>query len=194
MMFHKNDFIEIEYECTDKDSGKVVEKSNGKIIVPLGKNFIPKFIEEKILKEGKTEGEYLIKNAYGERREELIKVVNIREFYKRNIYPRKGMIVNIDGIYGKIIAISGGRVIVDFNHPYAGKEILAKFKVYRKVEDLSDKIKGILRYLFDKDIKFSIKQNEKIIEIEYDKKFERVVTSILKDSIPEIKEYKITFK
>ncbi|EFK97351.1 peptidylprolyl isomerase FKBP-type, partial [sediment metagenome] len=48
---------------------------------------------------------------------------------KDSIRPMPGLPVNIDGMYGIIRTVAGGRVIVDFNHPLSGKEIVYNSKL-----------------------------------------------------------------
>jgi len=52
--------------------------------------------------------------------------------------------VDVDGEVGTITRVSGGRVIVNFNHPLAGKEVIYDFKILKKVEDKSEQIKSFL--------------------------------------------------
>jgi len=56
-----------------------------------------------------------------------------------------GMQLNIDGVVGTIKTVSGGRTLVDFNHPLAGKELLYKVKVNKKIIDDKEKLIGYLK-------------------------------------------------
>jgi len=80
--------------------------------------------------------------------------------------PIPGIMFNFDGRIGKVLTVSGGRVMVDFNNPIAGKEVVYKIKVLRKVEDLNEKIKALNEFFFRRDLKFEIKDKKLILEVE----------------------------
>jgi hypothetical protein len=80
--------------------------------------------------------------------------------------PVPGVAFNFDGRVGRVLAVSGGRIIVDFNNPIAGKEVVYKVKVLRKINDLHDKAKALIKFLFREDLKFEIKDKKIILEIE----------------------------
>ena len=67
-----------------------------------------------------------------------------------------------DGKVGKILTLSGGRVIVDFNNPLAGKNVVYSVNVLRKISDISEKIKALNDFFFRRDFKFEI-DGEKLI-------------------------------
>ena len=56
-----------------------------------------------------------------------------------------GLQVNIDGNVGMVKSVSGGRTLVDFNHPLAGKNLVYEMKVFEKIKDARKKIGSILR-------------------------------------------------
>ena len=58
--------------------------------------------------------------------------------------PKVGEIVEINGMLATIRNITGGRVIVDFNHPLAGKTLIYEVKIVKKIDDPLEKIKYLL--------------------------------------------------
>jgi hypothetical protein len=80
--------------------------------------------------------------------------------------PVPGFAFNFDGRIGKVLAVSGGRVIVDFNNPIAGKDVIYKIKLLRKINDLKEKAKALIKFLFREDLKFEIKEKQIIMEVE----------------------------
>src|SRR3989344_6677056 len=67
-----------------------------------------------------------------------------------------GLQVNIDGMMGLVKTVSGGRTLVDFNHPLSGKELNYDIKIKRVVKDDKEKISSILKVslgLKDADVK-----------------------------------------
>ena len=89
--------------------------------------------------------------AFGKRDPSLIKHFSLRDFKKQDIEPKVGEIISVNNIRGKIISISGGRVIVDFNHPLAGKTLVYEVEIIRKVDEKKEKIKAILEFYLRKD-------------------------------------------
>jgi len=82
--------------------------------------------------------------AAGQRDHKLVELHPLREFYRQDIDPRIGMEVNIKNRIGTIVAVTAGRVRVDFNRPLAGSTLKYKFTVVEKLETNENKAKGIL--------------------------------------------------
>src|SRR3989344_3461307 len=80
----------------------------------------------------------------GKKYPKLLQLISMSQFRKQKINPYPGLPVNIDNLMGVVRTISPGRVIVDFNHPLAGKHILYKIKILMKVEDLKEKADSII--------------------------------------------------
>lgn len=82
--------------------------------------------------------------AAGQRDPKLVELHPLREFAKQEIEPRVGMEVSIKNRPGTVIAVTAGRVRVDFNRPLAGRSLKYRFKVISKIEGDEDKVKAIL--------------------------------------------------
>jgi FKBP-type peptidyl-prolyl cis-trans isomerase SlyD len=83
------------------------------------------------------------KEAFGEKSAELVKVLPIADFKKRDIEPYPGMQLDIDGSVATIKSVNSGRVVVDANHPLAGEKLLYEITVVEKVEKDEDKLKAV---------------------------------------------------
>jgi FKBP-type peptidyl-prolyl cis-trans isomerase 2 len=68
-------------------------------------------------------------------------------FKNQNIRPFVGLTLDVDGSRGVVRSISGGRVIVDFNHPLAGKKIEYELDIKRKVTDQKEQLKSFIDML-----------------------------------------------
>jgi FKBP-type peptidyl-prolyl cis-trans isomerase 2 len=200
MFVEKKDFIEIEFTGRIKDGGifdsnlaEEVKKLNPHakkdsikpLVICLGEGMFLRGVEDFLI--GKELGEYVIelspKDAFGIRDQKLIQRIPIKLFHDQKINPIPGVALNFDGQIGKILTTSGGRVLVDFNNPLAGKDIVYKIKVLKKVENLNDKVKALNDFLFRKDFKFSI--DNKKLTLEVDKPFVEFV-NLFKDKYKEI--------
>jgi len=180
MTFKKKDFIEIEFTAKIKEGdifdsnikedlkGRDLKEEPKPFIFSLGEGMFMQGIEDFLI--GKEVGEYKIEltsdKAFGKRDAGLVQMMPIKIFAEQNINPLPGIMFNFDGRIGKILTVTGGRVLVDFNNPIAGKDVEYKVKVLRKVEDLNEKTKALIEFLFKRDLKFEIKDKKLIIEVE----------------------------
>lgn len=119
---------------------------------------------------GKELGQYQVEltpeKAFGKRNPQLIQKIPLKIFRDQKLNPVPGFVFNFDGRIGRVLASSGGRVIVDFNNPISGKDVVYKIKVLRKIEDIKEKSKALIKFLFRDDLKFEIKDKKIIIEVE----------------------------
>ena len=180
----KGDFIEIDFtgkvkdgEIFDSTKKEDLEKindgqsdSNTKpFTFCLGHEMFLKSLDEFLIgKEiGKSHSvELEPEKAFGKRNPTLINKVPSRVFREQKLNPIPGISLNFDGQIGKILAVSGGRVIVDFNHALSGKDVVYDIKVLRKIEDLNEKVKALNDFFFKKDFKFEVKDKKLILEVE----------------------------
>ena len=96
--------------------------------------------------------------------------------------------LNFDGKMGKVLSVSGGRVLVDFNHPLAGKEVIYEINVKKIIQDIDGKIKAFNSFIFKQELKFSVaSDNKKVIyEIPESDKQLKIFVKIFKDKFKEI--------
>ena len=161
----KGDVVEVEYTLRDATTGEVIETTSAEVakeagiydekkrygprIVVVGEGSLLPGLEEALIgmKEGEEkEIEIPPEKAYGLRDPKKIKRYSLGEFRKagiKNVYP--GMVVEIGGNIGIVKSVSGGRVIVDFNNPLAGKTIKAKVKVIKVYKEPKDKVVKVVK-------------------------------------------------
>ncbi len=171
----KGDFIELKFtgytngepfDSNIEEDLKKIDKE-GKVkrmIVCVGEGMVVKGLDKEI--EGKEVGkEYRItvqpKDAFGERRRELVRIIPLSVFSEKKINPRQGGVYVFDDAVARVIAISGGRVTTDFNNPLSGKEIKYKFLIHKKVEDVKEKADALFESFLRFVPKFEV--GEKII-------------------------------
>ena len=180
MALEKKDFIEIEFTGRVKDGDvfdsnikKDLEKLNPDItpkpvVICLGERMFLKAIDDFLI--GKELGNYEIElspeKAFGVRLPQLVQKVPMKLFSSQNLVPQPGAVFNFDGRIAKVLSVSGGRVMVDFNHPLSGKNVSYEIHVLRKIEDLNEKIKSFTNFLFKRDFEFEIREKKLIIKVE----------------------------
>ena len=177
----QKDFVEIEFTGKIKDGDifdsnikEDLEKANINVkakpfIFRIGEGMFLKGVEDFLIGKEfgkKYELELTPENAFGNRNSKLIQIMPIKIFMQQKINPVPGAVFNFDGRIAKILSVSGGRVIVDFNNPMAGKTVFYRVNSLRKVEDLNEKIESFINFLFKRDLKFEVKDKKIIIEVE----------------------------
>jgi len=188
-MIKKNDFIEIEFTGKIKDGGEIFDtnikedaekaefdlKQIKPFIIAIGNNMIVKGLDNEL--EGKDIGNLSInvtpELGFGKRDSKLVRMIPLKAFTEQKINPQKGMQLSLDGNVAKILSNSGGRVLVDFNNPLAGKELVYDVRIKRKVDDENEKVNALQDFFFrkrfdfnkkEKEITFKLKDAEKQIE------------------------------
>jgi len=180
MTLKEKDFIEIEFvgklkegEVFDSNMKEELQKLNPKaeakpFVFALNEDMFLKGVDEFLI--GKEIGKHIIEltpdKAFGKRDPKLINMMPIKIFHAQQINPVPGYAFNFDGRVGKVLTVSGGRVIVDFNNPLAGKEVLYEVNVLKKVEDVNEKIKALNEFLFRQDFKFKVEAKTLNLEVE----------------------------
>ncbi|MEM3841189.1 MAG: peptidylprolyl isomerase [Candidatus Micrarchaeaceae archaeon] len=187
MPFVDGDFLEMEYRAWDNDTGKLIattyeeeakkegiynEKVKyGKVLVVLGSGGIIKGLDSELRKMNVGEQkEFTFKpeDAFGERSDDLIRVMPLSEFRAHDINPIPGMEINIDNTPAIVKSVNSGRVVVDANNPYAGKSIKYSVKIVGKLDDPSKKVEALGDTYGAKPSKVEAKPNE--IGLVYDSK------------------------
>lgn len=164
------DFIEIKYtgylegkpfDSNIEEDLKVIDPKGKtqKVVVSIGEGMVVSGLDNALLDKevGKDyEIELKPKEAFGERRRELVRLIPLKEFTEKKIHPRPGMAFTIDNSLVRILAVSGARVTVDFNNPLSGKNVVYKFKIIRMVDDVKEKaeafFQNVLRYVPEMEV------------------------------------------
>lgn len=205
MPVNKNDFIEIEYtgklkedgtvfDTTDKDTAKEhnmyrEEADYGPIIICVGEKHVLKGLDEFII--GKEPGNYTVdvkpEEAFGKKNPKLIQLIPAKKFTEHDIKPMVGLSINIDGVIGLVKAVSGGRVLVDFNHPLSGKDLVYDIKILRVVNDKKEQVQSLLSLILSADKKETeIEIKDSSCTVKLKKKFPDEVLKKVEEKIKEL--------
>jgi FKBP-type peptidyl-prolyl cis-trans isomerases 2 len=185
----EKDFALIDYTVVDKETGQVLDTTDekvakekglyregetyGPVLYIVGENRWVKGFEEGVrqLSEGEEkEFEVPPDKAYGERDQTKVKVYSLSELKRRGVTPYVGQVLETaDGGRGIVRSISGGRVVVDFNHPLAGKTLIYRVKVVKLLKDEESKFRALLERWFGKKtselIRFAINGKEVVVDV-----------------------------
>lgn len=209
----RGDFVELDYIGRIKGSNQIfdltdelIAKKNGLYnsnmkygprIACIGEGDLIKGLDNYLV-DKETGKNYNIeiskKEAFGDRDNKMMRVVSSSIFLKERINPFPGLQVNIDGMLGTIRSISGGRAIVDFNHPLAGKDLVYELKINKIIEDNILKIKSILLNGIGLDEKdYKIEEKEGKINIILNKDMDNKVKEKIKDVVKKLAKADISF-
>jgi len=182
------DFVTIEY--VGKVNGKIFDltdealakKENvyrehvkyGPVTIIVGRSQLIRGIDKAL--EGKKEGETFDieiqpEDGFGKKSSKLIKIVPASSFKSQKINPMPGMQINVDGLIGNIISASSGRVIIDFNHPLAGKVLNYNVTVKKIIADKKHMIASVFDiYAGIASENLDIKEDSKKLTVHYKSK------------------------
>jgi FKBP-type peptidyl-prolyl cis-trans isomerase SlyD len=175
----EGDFIQIEFTGRVKSdnyifdtTSKQVAQENGlynpqinygPVTICIGKSMVLEGLDNAL--KGKELGfdgtvEIAPERAFGKKNPKLLKLIPTNKFKQSNINPQPGLQVNVDGSVGFVKTVTGGRTIVDFNHPLSGKILLYDVKVLNKVDDTKEQISSVLT------MKLNMKKDNYTIDVQ----------------------------
>ncbi len=208
MKLKNGDFILLDYTGKIKDSNQVFDSTSEKVMkeakvhqegakyspvtVCIGEGDVLAGLDEDLV--GKEVGksytvDILPEKGFGKRDAKLMKIVNTNIFLKNNINPVPGLQVNIDNLIGMIKTVTGGRTIVDFNHPLAGKNLVYEFSILKRVTEDEEKIKGMLTsYLAIENPDVKVESETLKINSDVPDMFKKQLEEKIKRLIPSIKK------
>ncbi len=122
------------------------------------------------------------KDGFGPRQASLIRAIPLKMFHEQKVDPRPGMSLMLDQALVQIRAVSGARVIADFNNPLAGKELDYTFTVVKKITDLKDKATTFFTWFLRGVPEFTVHENKVTV------KGPKILDHIMKTFEPKFKE------
>jgi FKBP-type peptidyl-prolyl cis-trans isomerase 2 len=177
MELAKGDFIELDFTGKIVDSEEIFDTTNKEVAkkasldtknlssfkLSVGNEMLPKGFDSDLI--GKDIGkEYIInltpENAFGKRDPKLVRMIPTKHFTEQNIEPARGMQLDLDGQLTRILSSSGGRTLVDFNNPLAGKKIEYTYTILKKIEEQREKIDALQKFFFRNIFPFEISEKK----------------------------------
>lgn len=167
MVLEKGDFVRIGYTGKVKDTGEVFDSTSEEKAeeagiyrenlsfkpqaIVVGAGHIVEGLDEALL--GMEVGdeksvEVPPEKGFGHREPNKVKTYRKKEFKKQGIKPHPGMMVEVEGKRGRVQNVSGGRVVMDFNHQLAGKTLSYDINVEEKVNKKEEKVRLLIERYF----------------------------------------------
>lgn len=207
----KGDFVEIKYVgkledgmIFDLNDNEITKKENihthihDKTIICLGHRDVVIGLDDFLI-DKELNKKFSVKlppeTAFGKKDANLFQMIPMKKFIEQKINPVPGLTIEIDNMTGVIKSISGGRVMVDLNHPLAGKNIIYEITITRKVDDLKEKVSGFLEMnLHMHNPKLIVEENHVILDELMPKEMLPLIETELKKRIPELKALNVKEK
>lgn len=209
------DFVYIDYVARIKDSGEIFDLTKedlakkegmysekikyGPVPVIIDAGFVVTGLNEALKELNVGDKKKVVvepKKAFGERSEELVKLIPESRFKDQDVDVAPGSYVMINNLKGKIVSNDGGRVKVDFNHPLAGKTLEYEIEIVQEIKETVEKIRAIVLYFAGLE-KVEANVSEKVAEIEMGQadlgvETKKAIASQVMKWIPEIETVKLT--
>ena len=138
----------------EAESRGVKLSEKGPLLVQVGSDEIFKPVMEALvgMEEGE-EGEVIVEpaDAFGEYDEKKKEVFTERRLRREGINPSQleiGETVVLEGRRGVVRSITGGRVVIDFNHPLAGKTLRVRFRVVKVLSEDAEIVRAVVANAF----------------------------------------------
>ncbi len=185
MVIQQHDFVEVDYTGRLTDTKQLFDTTSEQVakteglhskqahyhpaVICIGTAQIIKGIDDFLI--GKELGTYKVslapEHAFGKKNPKLLQMIPLSQFHKQKIQPTPGLSLNMDGAMGTVRTVSGGRVVVDFNHPLAGKEVTYELTVKRILQDTLEKLKSWLHQEMHFDAEVSLSNGVAIVQSEH---------------------------
>ncbi|MGA2573362.1 MAG: FKBP-type peptidyl-prolyl cis-trans isomerase [Candidatus Methanomethylicaceae archaeon] len=187
MPIKNGDFVLVDYSLKVKDTNEVFdvtmedqakaanvyspEQAYEPKLIVVGQGWMIKGIDEALLEadEGQEKDlEIPPAKAFGERDGSKVRIVPARELTKQGVTPRPGARIEVGGQLATIRSVGSGRVIVDYNHPLAGKTLVTKLYIRKVVSDPVERMRELIhrRIVNVKKDKFMISNLGTMVTVE----------------------------
>jgi len=200
----KGDFVEIKYvgrlddgsifDLNDKELAKK-EGMDGhiheKTIVCLGERDVVPGLDDFLI--DKELGKKLTtsiapEQGFGKKDPKLLQMIPANKFKEQKIQPVPGLRVEIDNYSGVIKSVSGGRILIDFNHPLAGRNLQYEVMINKKIEDMKEQVAGFLEMSFHlHDCHVEANDGTVTVKSPMPKEMQEMLEKELKKRIPKLK-------
>jgi len=130
---------------------------------------------------GKSE-DFLIapEAAFGKREQSLVRMMPEKEFSRRGIKPQAGMTITLDDMMATIKSVTSGRVVVDFNHPLAGENVVYALKIQEVIADPKKKLEAMLASI---GVKGAVAEKDGKLAVAFDKSIPKEKLDAAKSAI-----------
>ncbi len=147
----------IVFDTTDEQTAKDAGIHNpqaayGPVVIHVGSGHVVNGLDEALV-EKEIKEEYTLElppeKAFGLHDDSLLESLPVTKFKED---PVPGARVQVEGKEGIVVNRIGRRVVVDFNHPLAGKAVTYTYTILEMVESIEEQVKGLIRLYTQRDM------------------------------------------
>lgn len=210
MEIKDKDFVAVEFDIyangnlvqtTDEKKAKEAGlniKEFGPLTIIVGRSFLFKGLDDHIIK-NKQDKEHIVdfkpEDAYGKRQKEMIRTFPKSAFDENEMRAVPGVTYDFNGMYGTVKSVTGGRVLVDFNNPLAGKDIKVRYKVVKMIENIKQKIETVFSAILrlpPEMYKVEVKEKEVVLHVpDQLVVMKDMLLKSLEEYVSEVKDYTV---
>ncbi|OIO21933.1 hypothetical protein AUJ17_00190 [Candidatus Micrarchaeota archaeon CG1_02_47_40] len=195
----EKEFVLVSYSGRVDTTGDKAESAKNKLIILGTGQMIPK-LEGALLKmkEGEEKEVPLSSSeAFGERNQNLVRVIPQSTFEKQKIAPYPGLALSLNNAFARVKSVNSGRVMVDFNHPLAGEKLTYTLKLEKRLSGRDEKLKALLLdFGVEADITDekgkTVFKAKNLTQAKDQEKLKKTIAETIKLFFPEIKEVEFT--
>lgn len=136
----------------------VIKLGSGQLIPGLDKFLV-----------GKDKGSYTVsleaEQAFGKKRADMMKLMPLASFGKDSKKLGPGLPITVGEMHGIVKSVSGGRVVVDFNHPLAGQSVEYTVTHHGIVNDPVKKVKCIVKAMLGVELPVNEKDGKTVVKV-----------------------------
>ncbi len=208
MTIQKHEFIEVSYtaktqeglvfDTTDKEIAQKEglydeKKTYGPLTLCVGEYQVVQGLDESFIgKEEKTSYSLTVEpqKAFGKKKADLIKLIPTSKFKQQGMQVAPGMQVYINNQMAVIKTVSGGRALVDFNHPLSGQHIEYEVKIGTKITDTQKQLDSLIQLQFPNSTTSINDSNQATITLaqEIPKEYTQIIEKQIKKLIPKLEK------
>jgi peptidylprolyl isomerase len=163
MSLKKGDFVTYDLTAKIKETSKVFDTTIEEVatkaklknqgdkyeprLVVLGENWVLKAVDDALLTlevDKPLTVEIPPEKAFGARSNDLVKTVLLRSLLEKGIKPVMGAQLQAGGKTILVRSVSGGRVVLDYNHVLAGKTLVYELTLKSVLSTPEERIKALL--------------------------------------------------
>lgn len=180
-MIGNNNFVLINFVGRIKASGKVFDLTDksiaekegiaqeginfGPVLVIPDSNYVLKAVGQSLLNReigDKYVLEVKAEDAFGKFDPKLVKTLGIGSFKESGVNPAVGDMLMLDNKLATVLSVSGGRVMVSFNNPLAGKDLVYEIEIVKLIQDVKDRCSAIFEHYAGKTPESAAVEENKI--------------------------------
>jgi hypothetical protein len=92
-------------------------------------------------------------------------ISRLPEMRREDAHLDLGTVLTIEGRRGRVVTLTAARVRVDFNPPFSGRKVRAKFKILERIREPAEQARGILELQYGRGAEFHVEIRDKTLTL-----------------------------